>query len=562
MNRFLVTSLILAIPNIGLADPQLIILDNTTIEQAKTKAAAQKQDAQRVVQKQADLLGYSAKQIKSALQPTLELSGHFKVRLNDGTVVQFPWFRTGFAENKLANTAKPIARDSHGVARRQETNKGGVRLHLGVFPAEVYALALKMDTKLATARDALGNNSFRGAKGGIGMGEVLKAGATSGVKKGDFIDPASPGLNRKAIMKGFAKSYVKKGGQVGPGLDIQAGDVNTKAAEMKVLAETHGSKDHPSAGISGKAVIKKADGSIDPRGGIEYRAVSTGEGVWMSCRLAAKRVGLSLKGSTFVAQGWGEVGRACGLGAKKDGALVIAIQERWNVGGRILNGVVQFPGTTLNSRAVNRWLNEVDALHRSGKDLLTYKGGRFASHFQEGLDSSSIRADVVGINAMGNVLNKDTVPAYIASGTHQGKRKILIEGANLAETADGAKLLDRHQRKILAVAGDLANLGGVHVSNLEAVQNVYKKAVSSLKARRSLEKTMKAGWKRAMKIAKQYKVTERQAIELAAVDAMMKRSLHLKGAPRTNLVERVLGRWRGPKAQPRAKSVRQLRASR
>src|SRR5690606_24022921 len=117
------------------------------------------------------------------------------------------------------------------------------------------------------------------------------------------------------------------------------------------------------------------------------------------------------------------------------------------------------------------------------------------------VDASEVRADIVGLNALGSVLNERTVPGYVRSGTHQGKRKILVEGANLAETTEGAALADRNARALLVVPGDLANLGGVHVSNLEAVQNLYGEIVTDGTARRSLGKTMRAGWRRATAIA-------------------------------------------------------------
>jgi glutamate dehydrogenase len=539
MIRTLLAALLL-LPSLAIAEPLPGLLDPSVVRTAQAEARQQKLDAQAMVQRQATLLGYSKAQINTALQPAMERSGSLRVTLGDGTEVEFPWFRTGFAENRLANTGKVIARDATGKALRQETNKGGVRLHYGVFADEVYALALKMDTKLATSRDALGGDAFRGAKGGIGAGEVVKVGTRYQAKVGDVVDPAAPVFDRAEIMRKFAASYRAAGGDVGAGLDIQAGDVNTKAPEMKVLAEAYGSPDRPSAGVSGKAVAKRADGSIDPRGGIEYRAVSTGEGVWMSTRLAAKRVGLKIRGATVVAQGWGEVGRAFGLAALRDGARVVAIQEIWNVGGKKVGGVLLNPAAAPKPGQTAKWIAEVEALRASGQDVLTYQGGRFATQLRVGMDASQVRADVVGVNALGSVLTDKTVPAYLASGTHQGKRKILAEGANLAETTEGARLLDRHQAKLLTIAGDLANLGGVHVSDLEAVQNVFGQAVSSLKARRSLQGTMRAGWNRAMKIAADKGVSERQAIELAAVDGMMQRSLQLKSAPRASLEQRVI----------------------
>jgi len=572
LSQLVILALIVAVSTAQAQTRQALpgLLDAATMRAAEAKARQQKADAQTAVKRHAKTLGYTSKQIGQALMPAMQRTGTFQVALNDGTVVEFPWHRTGFAENRLANTGKAIARDAAGNALRHETNKGGVRLHYGVFADEVYALALKMDTKLATARDALGSHAIRGAKGGIGAGRVIKVGTRYKARVGDHVDPAAKIFNRATIMKKFAQSYVAAGGAVGPGLDVQAGDVNTKAPEMKVLAEQgYGSRRKPSAGVSGKALRRYANGSINPAGGIAYRATSTGDGVWMTTRLAARRAGLKVRGATVVAQGWGEVGRAFGDSAVRNGARVIAIQELWTVNGARVAGTLHNPhGAAAKPRHVKQWLAEVNAFRASGKDLKTYKGGSLMKHFVAGQDASAVKADIVGINAMGNVLTKTTVPAYVKSGTHQGKRKILAEGANLAQTRDGARLLDRHASKLLTVTGDLANLGGVHVSDMEAAQNFYGEAVTSRRAKLSLLGTMRSGWNRAMKLADKQGISERKAIELAAVDGMMKRSLHLKGAPRSAMERRVISSARRKslgtfgQAMLKANPFKQVRAPR
>jgi glutamate dehydrogenase/leucine dehydrogenase len=525
------------------AEPLPGLLSKAEWKAAGREAAAQKKDAQAAIRRNARLLGYSPEQIALALQPTMVLEGTFITRLDDGTEIEFPWFRTGFAENRLANTSKPIARGPGGEPLHSETNKGGIRVEKGVFADEVYALALKMDSKLGTSGDAFDGQSVRGAKGGIGAGRVVKVGSVYKAKLDDRVDPASPVIDRPALMRQFARSFRAAGGDVGPGLDIQAGDVNTKAPEMKALAEAYGSPEHPSSGVSGKAVRLRDDESIDPDGGIEYRAVSTGEGVWISARLAARRAGIKVRGATVVAQGWGEVGHAFGIAAMKDGARVIAIQNLWKVDGKQVAGTLFHPmGEKARPAQVKAWLNEVDAFIASGQDIGSFEGGRLAGFFKPGADAADVRADIVGVNALGGVLTEKTVPRYVKSGTHQGKRKVLVEGANLAESAGGARKIDRAQSELLVVPGDLANLGGVHVSNLEGVQNLYQTEVSSDAARRSLSSTMRSGWRRAMKIADDRKLSERAAIELAAVDAMMKRSLQLPDAPRSSLEGRVLPR--------------------
>jgi glutamate dehydrogenase (NAD(P)+) len=525
------------------------LLDQKVMSKLKQEATAQKLAAQTAVRRHAEMLGYSTDAIERALKPTMERKGSFTTTLKDGTVIEFPWYRTGFAENQIANTDKPIARNAAGVATLHETNKGGVRLHHGVFPDEVYALALKMDSKLATARDALRGDSFRGAKGGIGAGRVIKVGTEYEAKVGDLVDPASAVVDRADVMRKFGASYRASGGDVGPGFDIQAGDVNTKAPEMKVLAETYGTAALPSAGVSGKALMRLPNGAIDPNGGIEFRARSTGEGVWDAARLAAKRAGTKLRGATVVAQGWGEVGRAFGEAALRDGVKIVAIEEMWKVGDKMVPGVLMNPngeGTTPKQTAA--WLASVNIARASGEDLLTTQGGRFAGSFKRGVGAATLRADIVGVNALGDVLNKDTVPAYVESGTHQGHRKIIVEGANLAETTEGARLLDLHREHLLTVPGDLANLGGVHVSNLEAAQNLFHEAVSDARAQKSVRHAISAAWTRSMKLATKYNLSERSAIELSATDGLMKRSLQLKGAPKASVEELVIS----PEAVSRA----------
>ncbi|MCK5798237.1 MAG: Glu/Leu/Phe/Val dehydrogenase [Deltaproteobacteria bacterium] len=536
----LVALLVAVSPSIVLAEPLPGILNPAVIEAGRTKAAQQKRDAQTMVRTNAQALGYSNAQINQALQPTMVRKGTFRIALKDGTQVEFPWYRTGFAENRIANVAK-----KPGAAQRHETNKGGVRLHHGVFADEVYALAVKMDTKLAIARDAINGYSMRGAKGGIGAGRVVKVGTHYQAKVGDFVDPASKIFDRGAIIRKFGEGYRASGGAVGPGLDIQAGDVNTKAPEMKVLAATYGSAKKLSFGVSGKAVKYTKDGKIDPTGGIEYRGISTGEGTWMSARLAAHRVGLKLRGATVACQGWGEVGQAFGMAALKDGARIVAIQNRWILDGKKVVGTLLSPyGAKARPAQVKAWIAEVNAFRQSGENIRSFKGGKLFPYLHTDLDISQVKADIVGNNALGNVLSEKTVPQTIKAGTHAGRRRIHVEGANLAETAGGAKLIDQNRDKLLVVPGDLANLGGVHVSNLEAVQNLYGEAVTSRKAKLSLLGTIRAAWNKVLKVSKAQGITERRAVERVAVDGMMRRSLHLAGAPRTNLEGRVISKQR------------------
>src|SRR5690606_19737516 len=149
------------------------------------------------------------------------------------------------------------------------------------------------------------------------------------------------------------------------------------------------------------------------------------------------------------AQGWGEAGRASGMAAMRDGARVIAVQNRCKVDGAHAVGTLVHPaGAAATPRQPRARLADVDALERSRGDLKDIRGGALLPMLRRGVDASEVRADIVGLNALGSDLNERTVPGYVRSGTHQGKRKILVEGANLAETTEGAALADRNARAL------------------------------------------------------------------------------------------------------------------
>jgi glutamate dehydrogenase/leucine dehydrogenase len=176
---------------------------------------------------------------------------------------------------------------------------------------------------------------------------------------------------------------------------------------------------------------------------------------------------------------------------------------------------------------VAEWIAKVDALRASGEDLSTFDGGRLKPYLHKGMDASELKSDIVGVNALGGTLNEKTVPRYVDSGTHHGFRKIIVEGANLAETERAAALIDEKRGHLLAIPGDLANVGGVHVSNLEAAQNARGTPISTEEARRSLNRSIASAWRQAMNDADTRPISERQAVEDLGVRRLMERSLHL-----------------------------------
>lgn len=547
--------LILLVSTSAFAD-DIAVLSPERMSELQKDAKQQLHDAQKVHRVVATLLKYSKAEILHGETPSMVRKGEFEVKLKDGTRIAFPWYRVGFAENAYANTGKAML----GGANAAETNKGGIRIHQGVFLPEVEALALKMDRKLRLVGDALNGHAVRGAKGGIGPGRVLEVGSKYKITlaKGDYIDPASKGINRSQLMRSFASAYIKSGGQVGIGSDIQAGDVNTKQPQMMALAKHYAKLSGstvPSMGVSGKELVRNTStGQVSSKGGIEYRAISTGEGVAMSAQHAAKSAGLDLRGATVVSQGWGEVGKAFGMALMRNQAIVIAIEERWIVDGKTLTGTLEHPkGAKATHAESMKWLGQIQdyrqqwAKHmgdpkKSAPNLRTFQGGSLMKGFTQGKSVFTVKADIVGVNALGGTVTEKAVGDLLSSGTSKGKAKVYVEGANLAATTKGAAALDRASAKIIAVPGDLANVGGVHVSNIEALQNSSGRVVSNEAARKSLDNVIAKAWGEAGALAKRHKISIRAGVELLATSRMMKTSLQKTDATKIDLMAQIFGK--------------------
>jgi glutamate dehydrogenase/leucine dehydrogenase len=534
----------------------ITVLSGQHVSELKAEAQQQLKDAQKVHRGDAKTLGYTKAEIRHGETPSMIRKGEFEVKLKDGTRIAFPWYRVGFAENAYANNGKAMK----GGANAAETNKGGIRIHQGVFLPEVEALALKMDRKLRLSGDALAGHAVRGAKGGVGPGRVLAVGSKykATLTKGDHIDPASKGINRKQLMRRFATAYLKSGGQVGIGSDIQAGDVNTKQPEMMALAKQYaklsGSK-IPSIGVSGKELVHNSTtGKVSAKGGIQYRSVSTGEGVAMAAQHAAKSAGLNLKGATVVSQGWGEVGKAFGMALVRGQAKVIAIEERWLINGKTLTGTLEHPKGAKATHAESvKWLGQIQefrqqwAAHmgdpkKAAPNLKTFQGGELMKGFTKGKSVFTVKADIVGVNALGGTVTQKAVGDLLKSGTSKGKAKVYVEGANLAATSRGAAALDRAKSKIIAVPGDLANLGGVHVSNIEALQNSTGRVVSNEAARSSLNNVIAKAWTEAGTLAKKHNISIRAGVELLATSRMMKTTLQKSDATKIDLKSQIFAK--------------------
>ena len=185
-----------------------------------------------------------------------EVTVQIPVKLSDGKVHTFSGYRI-----------------QHNGARGPY--KGGIRFHPEVDIDEVRALASLMTWKTAVA-----NVPFGGAKGGVNC-------------------PAGD-LERSELQK-ITRSFMDKIEKVlGPTRDIPAPDVNTNAQTMAWMMDEYGKlHGHTPAICTGKPIA--LEGSYG-------REQATGRGCVFMFREAAPQIGLTPAETTFVVQGYGNVG--------------------------------------------------------------------------------------------------------------------------------------------------------------------------------------------------------------------------------------------------------------
>jgi glutamate dehydrogenase (NAD(P)+) len=322
--------------------------------------------------------------------PYREVTVQIPVKLSDGKVHVYSGYRI-----------------QHNGARGPY--KGGIRFHPEVDIDEVRALASLMTWKTAVA-----GVPFGGAKGGVNC-------------------PADK-LESSEVQK-IARSFMDKVEKVlGPTRDIPAPDVNTNAQVMAWLMDEYGKlHGHTPAIVTGKPIA--LEGSLG-------REAATGRGCVYMFREAAPHIGLSPTDTTFVVQGYGNVGSWAARIMQQLGAKMVAVSDA--------NGAVRSDAGI-----------DANALH----DHVT--SGNLITDFEgvEEIDPD----DLVAVPC--DVL----IPAALGGMIHEGNAdriecKMLIEGANSPTTPAADEVLT--EKGVYVIPDVMANAGGVVVSYFEWVQNL------------------------------------------------------------------------------------------
>ncbi len=368
--------------------------------------------------------------------PRRELTVHFPVRMDDGSTQTFTGYRVQH-------------NDSRGPT------KGGIRYHPGVTLDEVRALATWMTWKCAIV-----DIPFGGAKGGV------------------ICDPTKMSFGEiERVTRKFTTAITPI---LGPHVDIPAPDVNTNSQVMAWIMDTY-SIHH---GYTTPSIVTGKPLSL---GGSLGRVQATGRGVVYGIIESARDLGIDIKDSTAVIQGFGNVGSYAGMILEDMGCKVIGIQD---VGGSVYdpNGIdtkkaadcVSKNGTVTKLKGVNKTPNK---------------------------DFMGIECDFLVPAALENQITKDNVKKVNA--------RVVAEGANGPTTPDADKVL--YKKGIHVVPDILANAGGVVVSYFEWVQNLYRFRWHEDAINRRMRRILVKSYREVADIQKEKDVMPRTAAYLLAI---------------------------------------------
>jgi glutamate dehydrogenase (NAD(P)+) len=209
-------------------------------------------------------------------EPRRELTVHFPVKMDDGSVQVFTGYRV-----------------QHNVGRGPA--KGGIRYHQDVTLDEVKALAMWMTWKCAVVAIPYG-----GGKGGV------------------IVDPKKLSLKEvEALTRRFTTEIEVL---IGPERDIPAPDVNTNAQIMAWMMDTYSMH-------AGHTVPGVVTGKPISLGGSEGRNEATARGAVYCIVEAADHLGIDLRRARVAVQGFGNAGSIAAKLIADEGSTVVAVSD-------------------------------------------------------------------------------------------------------------------------------------------------------------------------------------------------------------------------------------------
>jgi glutamate dehydrogenase/leucine dehydrogenase len=337
--------------------------------------------------------------------------------------------------------------------------KGGIRYHPAVTLDEVKALATWMTWKCAIA-----DIPYGGGKGGI------------------VCDPKrmSDGeLERMTRRYAYAISDI-----IGPYVDIPAPDVYTGGKEMAWIMDTY-------SALKGQISPGVITGKPLNIGGSEGRAEATGKGLVFCVREGAKKVGISVKNSDVVIQGFGNAG-------------TFAAQFLDEMGSNVI-GVSDSKGGVFNKKGLD--VKKIIEYKAKYKKVGGFPGTKTITN-EELLE---LDCDILVPAAYENQITKKNAPDI--------KAKLIAEAANGPTTPEADEILYRKNK--LVVPDILANSGGVTVSYYEWLQNLSRDYWTHEEVIDRLEKKMVKAFDDVYKTAREHKVDMRKGSTVLAVSRVV-----------------------------------------
>ncbi len=371
--------------------------------------------------------------------PYREVTVQIPVKLSDGKTHVFSGYRI-----------------QHNGARGPY--KGGIRFHPEVDVDEVRALASLMTWKTAVA-----GVPFGGAKGGVNC--------------------PTDTLEQSELQR-IARSFMDKIEKVlGPTRDIPAPDVGTNAQVMAWFMDEYGKlHGHTPAIVTGKPIA--LEGSFG-------REAATGRGCVYMFREAAPSIGLSPADTSFVVQGFGNVGSWAARILQQLGAKMIAVSDAH--------------GAIRSDEGI-----DANQLHEH------ISGGGAITEF-EGVESIEPE-DLVAVPC--DVF----IPAALGGMIHEGNAdrmecKMVIEGANSPTTPAADQILRDNGTYI--VPDVMANAGGVVASYFEWVQNLQHFRWDEREVNDKLGTIMRRSFREVSGRAKEEKLDLREAAYLVGIERVV-----------------------------------------
>lgn len=420
-----------------------------TVEPLREPSKQQQGNLYTIVQQQLDKAARAmnlSREIALILsQPKNEIIVHFPVRMDDGSYRLFKGYRV-----QHNNILGPY--------------KGGIRYHEDVTLDELKGLAAAMSWK-----SALHDIPFGGGKGGIKF---------------------SPRLHSRAELERITRRYTHALGQnIGPEFDIPAPDVGTNAQTMVWIMDTYmnvvgfGEKNAMRRVVTGKTITA---------GGSYGRESATGAGVVHCIEEWARDRRFNLNGSSFIVQGFGNVGSHTAKILAKMGATLVATGD--------------YKGYIANPEGLNpHKLAEHVAATGSVEG---YKHSKPISRDE----FFAMEADVFVPAALELEIGEKEAKAL--------RCKVIAEGANGPTYPEAEAILQ--ERGIDVLPDILVNSGGVMVSYFEWLQNKRSERWDLEEVERRLEAGMKKTYAIVRDYAEERKVDYRTAAYSIALERIDK----------------------------------------